>query len=261
MIDLDAIPFVQARWYTPANRTVFGHVVLHTMEYWERADSAEWCQNFFATSDRQGSTHCMVDNDSITRSVLDHDVCWGANGVNKSGLHIEHAGYAAQGPIDWADDYSTKMLALSAELTATWCQTYAIPAVYVDAAGLIAGQRGITTHAQAEIAFPYGGHTDPGVSFPIDAYVARVVELLKPTPPTQKRVDMFMLVGPNGTNDGVFLVDVTTIRWVESGHELGILNAAGITTVTATVEKIGVMRNARTPYGPSPTSGSFVGLW
>lgn len=260
MIDVDTIPFVQARWYTPANRTEFGHVVLHTMEFWERDDSAEWCQQFFATSDRQGSTHCEVDNNSICRSVLDRDVCWGANGVNRSGLHIEHAGFAAQTTPDWADAYSTSMLALSSELTASWCLKYSIPAVFVDAAGLIAGRRGITTHAEAEIAFPFGGHTDPGTEFPMTAYVQAVNDWLYP-PIVTKEVDMLMLVGPGGDNDGVFLVDVTTIRWIQSGHELGILRQAGINTVTATVEKIGVMRYARTPFGPSPTSGSFVGLW
>lgn len=174
MIDVDAIPFVQARWYTPAYGRSIDYVVLHTMEFWERSDSAEWCQNFFATSDRQGSTHCMADDNSLARSVLDKDVCWGANGVNRNGLHIEHAGFAAQEVVDWHDDYSKSMLRLSAELTASWCAKYSIPVQYVDAQGLLAKSRGITTHAQAEIAFPYGGHTDPGPDFPIEEYLGLV---------------------------------------------------------------------------------------
>lgn len=182
MIDVDAIPFVQARWYTEAYGRSIDYVVLHTMEFWERSDSAEWCQNFFATSDRKGSTHCMVDCDSICRSVLDKDVCWGANGVNRSGLHIEHAGFAAQEVVDWHDEYSKQMLRLSAELAASWCQKYSVPAVFVDAAGLLAKSRGITTHAEAEIAFPYGGHSDPGAEFPMDEYLALVRGFLGQTP-------------------------------------------------------------------------------
>jgi hypothetical protein len=251
---------VQARWYTEANRTSFDHVVLHTMEFWERGDSAEWCQHFFATSDRKGSTHMCVDNNSIARSVLDKDVCWGANGVNRSGLHIEHAGFASQDSASWWDDYSMDMLWLSAQLTAAWCKKYSIPATFVDWRGLIAGHRGITTHAEAEKAFPYGGHTDPGAAFPIDTYVDNVRFILDP-PIATKEVHMFMLQAPAGINDGVFLVDVTTIRWIESGHEVGVLNAAGVPTVTATEDKIRVMRDARTPFGPSPTSGPFVGFW
>jgi hypothetical protein len=174
MIDLEQVPFVQARWYTETAGRSIDYVVLHTMEFWERSDSAEWCQNFFATSDRKGSTHMMVDSDSLARSVLDKDVCWGAKGVNHNGLHIEHAGFAAQETPDWHDDFSQRMLRLSAELTATWCDLYSIPVQYVDANGLLAKVRGITTHAQAEIAFPLGGHTDPGAEFPMDEYLAMV---------------------------------------------------------------------------------------
>lgn len=82
-----------------------------------------------------------------------------------------------------------------------------------------------------------------------------------PPPITPKEVTMFQLVGPGGSDDGVFLVDVTTIRWVQSGHEVAVLNQAGVVTVTAAVEQIHAMRYARTPFGPSPTSGSYVGLW
>jgi len=260
MIDVDAIPFVQARWYTPAQRTTFDIVCLHTMEFWERSDSAEWCQQFFATSDRQGSTHCEVDNNTICRSVLDHDVCWGANGVNRSGLHIEHAGFAAQADEDWHDEYSLLMLRLSAELTASWCLKYSIPAVFVDAAGLIAGRRGITTHREAEIAFPYGGHSDPGEHWPMAEYVQAVNDLLYP-PMITKEVEMIQLQSPGGVNDGVLLVDAVNVRWVQSGHELGILNQAGVPTVIATVDKIRAMRDARTPCGPCPTTGPFAGWW
>jgi hypothetical protein len=175
MIDLSAIPFRQARWYTKVTGERFiDYVVLHTMQFWERSDSAEWCQDFFATSDRKGSTHMCVDNDSIARCVLDKDVCWGANGVNHDGLHIEHAGFAEQDEVNWHDEYSQQMLRLSAELTATWCALYDIPPVFVDADGLRRHVRGITTHREAEIAFPYGGHTDPGPEFPINQYIEMV---------------------------------------------------------------------------------------
>lgn len=175
MIDLEAIPFRQARWYTRLGEERFiDYVVLHTMEFWRRSDAAEWCQGFFATSDRKGSTHVAVDDDSICRSVRDKDVCWGANGVNHNGLHIEHAGWAAGTPEEWADEFSSRMLRLSAELTATWCARYEIPPVFVDAAGLRRRERGITTHAEAEQAFPFGGHSDPGANFPVEKYLEMV---------------------------------------------------------------------------------------
>jgi len=43
---------------------------------------------------------------------------------------------------------------------------------------LRAGKRGITGHAQVSEAFHRTDHTDPGTSFPVDAYLARVREHL-----------------------------------------------------------------------------------
>ena len=77
-----------------------------------------------------------------------------------------------------ATTYSTKLLELSAELVAQKCAKYDIPAVWLTAAQLRAGKRGITGHAQVSEAFKRTDHTDPGKSFPVEAYLARVREHL-----------------------------------------------------------------------------------
>lgn len=174
--------FVQARNYTrvttPA-RTV-ALVVLHTMEYPERPTGAEWCASYFAgTSAPRASAHYMVDNDTVVQGVRDEDVAWAAPGANHNGLQIEHAGYAAQGTADWADAYSSSMLALSARLVAKLCARHSLPVRFVDAEGIKAGRWGITTHAEVTKAFPVVNgqrmtHWDPGPNFPMNTYIAAV---------------------------------------------------------------------------------------
>lgn len=151
-------------------------VVIHTVEAPERGTIAEdVARNWFATPAARSSAHYVVDNDSIVRCVDEADTAWATPGANADGLQIEHAGYAAQNPGQWGDDYSSAMLELSARLTADLCRRYAIPAVHLTPAQLAAGARGIIGHIDATNAYSGGrGHTDPGPSFPWDAYIAKV---------------------------------------------------------------------------------------
>ncbi|WP_286697555.1 peptidoglycan recognition protein family protein [Dermacoccus sp. UBA1591] len=151
-------------------------VVIHTVEAPERDSIAEdVARNWFATTAARSSAHYVVDSDSIVRCVDEADTAWAAPGANADGIQIEHAGYAAQTPSQWGDDYSRAMLELSARLTADLCRRYAIPAVHLTPAQLAAGARGIIGHIDATNAYSGGrGHTDPGPSFPWDAYIAKV---------------------------------------------------------------------------------------
>lgn len=167
------MPYVAARWFTsvPGGRPIT-LCVLHDMEYPEALTAAEDVAQFFARGSSQASAHVCVDPDSSVRCVNDRDVAWHAPGANRQGLGIEHAGYARQTAQEWADAYSSGMLARSAAIVADWCTTYGIPAVFVDAAGLRASHRGITTHWEVTKAYATaGGHTDPGPNFPMDTYL------------------------------------------------------------------------------------------
>lgn len=151
-------------------------VVIHTVEAPERGTIAEdVARNWFATTAARSSAHYVVDSDSIVRCVDEADTAWAAPGANADGIQIEHAGYAAQTPSQWGDDYSRAMLELSARLTADLCRRYGIPAVHLTPAQLASGARGIIGHIDATNAYSGGrGHTDPGPSFPWDAYIAKV---------------------------------------------------------------------------------------
>lgn len=166
------IPFRQARWYTQTvGRRAVTLVVIHDGEVPEKPDSAEGMANYFATTATQASAHYSCDADSIVQSVRLNDVAWAAPGANHQGIQIEHAGYAAQSANQWGDSYSEAMLGRSAALTASLCATYNLPLVFVDAAELIVGQRGITTHAEVSKAWRRSDHTDPGPNFPMTRYI------------------------------------------------------------------------------------------
>lgn len=170
---------IQARHFTRGpRRGPVDLVVIHTMEAPEKGDTAEAIARYFATTDRQVSAHYCIDNNSIVACVQERDIAWAAPGANHNGIQLEHGGYARQTAKDWADPYSKAMLRRSAELAADICARHRIPPVWVDAAGLKRGKRGITSHAAVSEAFKGSTHWDPGTGFPQAGYVAMVASEL-----------------------------------------------------------------------------------
>lgn len=167
--------FIQARNYTPGRKARIDLVVVHSMEAVEASSTAENVAAWFAGPNApKASAHFCVDADSTVQCVRDEDTAWHAPGANANGIGVEHAGYARQSAAEWDDPYSRAMLARSAELVAGLCERHDIPIVFVDAAGLLRNERGITTHAEVTKAFRLSTHTDPGAHFPMAAYLAAV---------------------------------------------------------------------------------------
>jgi N-acetyl-anhydromuramyl-L-alanine amidase AmpD len=171
-----AYPLILARNYSRGPRTSpIDLVVIHTMENAEKPDGAENVARWFAGSSAPiASAHYCVDNNSVVQCVREEDVAWAAPGANHNGIQIEHAGRAAQSARDWQDGYSNAMLRLSAKLTADICRRRNIPIRWLSAMDLLEGRRGITSHANVSKAFKRSTHTDPGLSFPVEAYLALV---------------------------------------------------------------------------------------
>lgn len=193
------IPFVQARNFSPANRTKVDLVVIHDMEHPETPNTAVDVAHWFAgPTAPQASAHYCIDNAAIVGCVREKDVAWHAPGANSNGIGLEHAGYANQTAADWADPYSAAMLAISAQLVHDICTRWNIPMRYVDAVALAAGQRGITTHLQVtNWQKTPGGHTDPGPNFPMDQYIQMVggVAAAPPAPKDNRPVVNAPIVG------------------------------------------------------------------
>lgn len=120
-------------------------------------------------------SHNCFDNNSRVRCVEDKDVAWAAPGANSTGLQYELAGYAAQDAAGWNDDYSKALLDNVAQQAAKDAKKFGIPIVHLTKADILAGKKGFIGHVDATNAFRNGvGHTDPGKSFPWDAFLELV---------------------------------------------------------------------------------------
>jgi N-acetyl-anhydromuramyl-L-alanine amidase AmpD len=171
---------IQAKNYTPAQRTTARLVVLHTMEAPEKPSTALAVAKWFAgPSAPQASAHFCVDAQAMVQCVLLRDVAWGAPGANNDGIHVEHAGFASQNPEQWLDDYSRAVLDRSSFLVASLCARFGIPARKLSVEEVRDKKTsGICGHNDVSLAFGKSTHTDPGNSFPWDAYVAMVEDSL-----------------------------------------------------------------------------------
>jgi N-acetyl-anhydromuramyl-L-alanine amidase AmpD len=177
--------FIQAKNCGPARPGVTVNlVVVHTMEAPEKPHTARGVAQWFASAVApQASAHYCIDSDETIQCVKEDVVAWAAPGANRDGIHLEHAGYARQSAVDWSDLYSTRMLERSAALAAELVTRHNIPIVRLDGESLrTPGVRGFCGHVDVTNGRNGGhGHTDPGVSFPWDRYLALVQTMLRPT--------------------------------------------------------------------------------
>ncbi len=145
-------------------------IVVHDTEGDTARGAASWFSQTTPISEGgPGSTQIVVGEDGCYRTLSDDVVPYGAGGhANAIGLHVELAGHSSLTRDQWLARSAT--LRRAAAWLATWSSAYGIPLTFVDAAGLLRGESGVTTHAEVSKAFPSDtNHTDPGKNFPMDA--------------------------------------------------------------------------------------------
>ena len=177
------IPLIRAKNAGPARPGQrIDLIVIHTMEAPEKPGTAHGVAEWFAGPNApQASAHYCIDAVDVIQCVPEDVVAWAAPGANRRGIHLEHAGYASQTPENWADEYSDRVLSLSAELAADIARRHDIPIVRLTVDQLAAGARGFCGHVDVTNAINGGkGHTDPGVAFPWDNYLTLVGGALAP---------------------------------------------------------------------------------
>jgi hypothetical protein len=152
----------------PRKASAIRHVVVHSTEGGTAASVAA----YFATT-ALASTQLVVDEVECYRCVPDLVIPWGAPGVNASGVHVELCGFARWTRETWLAHDAT--LRRSAAKSALWCWTFGIPRGWLTVNELRAGKSGLCRHSDASRAFPTDDpHTDPGLGFPRDVYLAYV---------------------------------------------------------------------------------------
>jgi N-acetyl-anhydromuramyl-L-alanine amidase AmpD len=170
----DVDRFVQAAHWAAGNGRRVDLVVLHTTENETAPGVAAAVAQMFAVGAQVVSAHYVVGPDEVIGCVDERDVAWAAPGANTQGVQIEMVGRARYTAEDWTREPQGRVLDKAVVLAASICSRHAVPAQVVDAAGLLRGERGITTHAAASIAFKKSDHWDPGPAFPLEDFIARV---------------------------------------------------------------------------------------
>lgn len=166
--------FIQARDFYRGRRNRIVRIHLHSVEGIEADGTAENVARYFQKPARRSSAHYVVDNNSEVQCVRDEDTAFHVGNDNSKSIGIEHAGFARQSREEWLDDYGKDMLERSARLCANLCRKWRIPIKWLDIVDLKENQSGISSHANAAIAFGGSTHTDPGRHFPHDYYIKRV---------------------------------------------------------------------------------------
>lgn len=178
MYETDKWPFTQARdyikWAGPPPRRPVQCGVIHCAITAEQGDTAESLAKYATHPDYPSSWHIAVDSNSITQSVHDNDVAYGAKGFNRAGIHIELAGKIEQTREQWLDPYGIAMLALAADAAAQYSLKYDLPATHLTNDQLRAGMKGWVGHVQITQVFKLSNHVDPGPNFPWDYFMAHM---------------------------------------------------------------------------------------
>jgi N-acetyl-anhydromuramyl-L-alanine amidase AmpD len=167
--------------YTASNRGAaqIEKIVIHVTQG-SYSGSISWFQNGSSSV----SAHYVVksSNGAITQCVLDKDIAWHAGhwATNEASIGIEHEGWVADP--SWFTD---AMYQASANLTKALCDKYGIPKT----------RQYIIGHFEVPgCANPNGGgkgcHTDPGVHWNWDKYMALVQGGAPPPPPPPQTGDL-----------------------------------------------------------------------
>ena len=159
-------------------------LVLHTAENQELPGQAKHLEQWFAgSSSPQASAHEMIDNKQIFVSVDDVDTAWAVDDfpLNLVSKSYELTGHASNSAKDWANAYETSVLKLAQGEFKKDMKKYGIPAHHLTDSEILAIHngnkvlKGICTHADISRALKVsGGHQDPGVNFPLTAFIKAV---------------------------------------------------------------------------------------
>jgi len=155
------------------------------METPETGGRAEQVAKWFAGETApQASAHYCVDNTAIWQNVKDTDTAWAVavEDYNQESISLELAGQASQTPAQWADTYSRGELAGAEKLSAELSVEHGIPPIHLTDKQILDGvTKGFCYHADISRAKAIaGGHTDPGVNFPLYNFLASVAGLNTP---------------------------------------------------------------------------------
>lgn len=174
---------MKPRHYYPGRKSPLRLIVIHTMEAPEGPQTARNIASYFARGSVVASAHVCVDATELIECLPPSAVAFAAPGANHDGYQIEHAGYARQTQQEWEDEYSQKMLRLSAVHARKIAQAHGIPFKHLTDAELARGEKGFCSHDQVSRVYKRSNHWDPGPNFPWKHYMNLVAGETPPADP------------------------------------------------------------------------------
>jgi hypothetical protein len=168
-------------------------IVIHcTVSPCKRGGARATANYFKHTVTRPSSAHYVVDPGEVLQVVNDHVVAYHAP-PNANTIGVELCDPQTGPASRWGDSEHHAMLKRAAELVAELCLAYNVPVRHVGSTLLRLGFRGIAGHIDVSLAWKQTTHTDPGLGFPWDAFIAMVnsetkrlsgkLPIVKPKPP------------------------------------------------------------------------------
>lgn len=175
----------------PGNKPIH-RIVIHSTVSPCVPGGARAIAEYFRSPSAGGSAHYVVDPSEVVQVVLDGTIAWHAP-PNDHSLGIEMCDYPSslsldhwkgktpdeiehgtrKNPLRHLEANHRKMLRRTAKLTAQLCLAYGVPVRFLTAAQLVAGEHGVTTHAEVSRAFHQSTHWDPGL-WPKRAFMRQV---------------------------------------------------------------------------------------
>lgn len=139
---------------------------------------------YFQSPAAGGAAHYIVDPDDVAQCIREAVSAHHAP-PNQGSLGVELCDPQAGPDERWADGAHTDMLVLAARLVADICARHSLPVQWLSASQLLAGDTGITSHANVAQAWHKTDHTDPGAAFPVEYFLALVAGGTPPQIPPQ----------------------------------------------------------------------------
>lgn len=147
---------------------------------------------YFQSPNSGGLAHYIIDPGELIGCCDEDTACWHAP-PNHGSIGVELCD--PQTGDDWGDPDHHAMLQLAAELVRDICTRRGLPIVWLTPSELLAGDTGITGHAQVSQAWHKTDHTDPGPYFPTDHFIELVAGPAAPPAPSQEDKVLHLIKG------------------------------------------------------------------
>lgn len=153
----------------PRASTPISLISIHTAE---GATTVAGLAHYLDGAGVEASYHMLVDDNTIVRYLDDSVAAWAMLSGNPRSLQLCFTGFAAWTREQWLSH--SKMLQLAAAQVASWSRLYNIPPRKLTPSQVGADWWGICGHWDWTLGKHDGTHTDPGINFPWDTFIALV---------------------------------------------------------------------------------------